>query len=221
MTIENSKVRSVLFDMDGVIISTDKDHFAAWTRAFKEELNYQLDDEDIHLVRGISRTDSLKALLTKHNLQVDTDKFDKIAELKNALYLESLEKLTPNELFEGVEDFLKFIKEDNKNIVLVSSSKNASKILEKTNLLHYFDYIVDVSKIYHLKPDPEIFIEGAKFNNVDHSNCVVIEDSQAGLTGAKKAGMLTVAFNPSKQTLTDYDLEVNGFYDLINYLKEN
>ena len=97
-----------------------------------------------------------------------------------------------SEILPSVYETLAFIKEKNQFIALGSASKNARPILEKVNLLHFFDAVVDGNDVTNAKPDPEVFLQAAKLVGVSPENCIVFEDSQSGIKAANIANMLSV-----------------------------
>ena len=97
-----------------------------------------------------------------------------------------------SELLPGVINVLQFIKEKKQLIALGSASKNARPILEKTGILHFFDAIVDGNDVANAKPDPEVFLRAAKLVKANNKNCIVFEDSVAGIQAANIANMISV-----------------------------
>ena len=82
-------------------------------------------------------------------------------------------------------------------IALGSASKNAPMILEKLHITELFDAVVDGNSVSNAKPDPEVFLKAAELLQLSPEECVVFEDSQAGIDAAKTAGMVTVAIDKS------------------------
>jgi beta-phosphoglucomutase len=87
---------------------------------------------------------------------------------------------------------LGFLKAHDQFINLGSASKNALPILDKTNILHYFDAIVDGNDVSNAKPDPEVFIRAAQLVGVSNTNSIVFEDSVAGIQAANAAQMISI-----------------------------
>jgi beta-phosphoglucomutase len=84
-------------------------------------------------------------------------------------------------------------------IALYSSSKNAKFILNKLNLHPYFDAVVDGNSVKASKPDPEGFILASKLTNSNPENCVVFEDSEAGILAGNKINMTTIGIGVSSK----------------------
>jgi beta-phosphoglucomutase len=77
-------------------------------------------------------------------------------------------------------------------IALGSASKNARPILEKTNIIHYFDAIVDGNDVSNAKPDPEVFLRACQLVGVAPEDSIVFEDSVAGIQAANTAKMKSI-----------------------------
>lgn len=214
----NTKIKKVIFDLDGVILSTDNYHYQSWKKLFKEEFNIDIDPKDRDLVRGISRADSLDALLKKYGfVNLPNEKKNRLLEIKNNYYIEYLEKINECDIYEGFRELSNTLKTAKMKMILASASNNAKFILEKLDIINLFDDIVDVTKLSKSKPNPEIFLEAAKLcGEDDPENCIVIEDAQAGIDGAKAAGMYVIAYNNSEQLLYNYDKEVKSHYEIVD-----
>lgn len=184
--------KAIIFDLDGVIVSTDNYHYRAWKKIADDEGIY-FDREINERLRGVSRMESLDIILEKSNKEY-SDK-DKIlfAERKNKLYRELLESLTPNDILPGVMKTVEILKKNNIKVAIGSSSKNAEFILSKIGLQEYFDVVIDGNKIKNSKPDPEIFLLAAEKLNIDPKECLVIEDADAGVEAALAGGMKVLA----------------------------
>ena len=94
-------------------------------------------------------------------------------------------------------------------IALGSASKNASMILDRLQITPYFDAIIDGTKVTKAKPDPEVFLLAAQELGIAPCDCVVFEDSQAGIEAAKSADMLAVGVGTQAQ-LPKADLLVSN-----------
>ena len=183
--------KAFIFDLDGVIVDTAKFHFLAWKKLadglhinFTHEINEQL--------KGVSRVRSLDIILSEGNLQASQEDKNNWLLQKNEDYLAFVHQMDQSEILPRVEEVLQFLKENKQYVVLGSASKNARPILEKVNILHYFDAIVDGNDVTNAKPDPEVFLQGANKVSVAYENSIVFEDSVAGVQAANTAGMLSI-----------------------------
>jgi beta-phosphoglucomutase len=184
-------VKGCIFDLDGVLVDTAKYHYMAWKK-LAQELGIDFSIKDNGKLKGISRLESLEVLLSTGNINVDYNTKLKFADKKNKWYVEYISGIDGNEILPGVESFILSLKKKEIKIALGSSSKNATLILERTGLISLFDAIIDGSKITKAKPHPEIFLKGAASLGLNPENCVVFEDSEAGLIAAKSAGMYAI-----------------------------
>ena len=151
--------------------------------------------------------ESLEVLLRFGGMEEMFDQEEKLrmAEEKNRLYLEYINRLEESELLPGVTELFERMKERGVKIALGSASKNAGVILERLNIGSYFDVIVDGNLVTKAKPDPEVFALGADRLGIPYEECVVFEDSVAGLLAAKKLNMGTVGIG-TRENLPQADI---------------
>jgi len=184
-------VKGFIFDLDGVIVDTAKYHYLAW-KNLANNLGFDFTEAQNELFKGVSRVESLKLLLKIGGKTILQEEFDQLLISKNEEYLEYIENMDESEILPDVPKVLQYLKDNNVPIALGSASKNATPILEKVKLLSYFDAIVDGNGVTKAKPDPEVFLLGAKQLNVKAENCIVFEDSIAGIQAANNANMISI-----------------------------
>ena len=180
-----------IFDLDGVIVDTAKYHYLAWHKLAKE-LGFEFTKEQNELFKGVSRKRCLEILLDIGNISATQEQFDTWMVEKNVDYLAYIEKMDASEILPDVPRVLDYLKKKNVPIALGSASKNARPILEKVDLLPYFDSIVDGNSVTKAKPDPEVFLIAASNLGVTASSCVVFEDAVAGIQAANAANMISI-----------------------------
>lgn len=202
-------IQACLFDLDGVIVDTAQFHYIAW-REMAQELGFDLSKEENERLKGISRMESLEIVLSIGGVELSEEEKVKRATVKNARYLELCMQMTPDDALPGVRDFLDELKSHGIRTGLGSASKNATVILERIDMLHYFDTIVDGNRITKGKPDPQVFLMGATDLATSPEHCVVFEDAVAGVQSAKAAGMLAVGIG-EKSVLSEADIVIPGF----------
>jgi beta-phosphoglucomutase len=210
--------KAVVFDLDGVIVSTDDYHYRAWKSMADEEGIY-FDREINERLRGVSRMESLEIILEKaEKIYTDQEK-NQMAERKNNLYRELLNELTPKDILPGVMKVLEELKENNIKIAIGSSSKNTPMILEKIGLNNYFDAVADGNEIRNSKPDPEVFLLAAKKLEIAPKDCLVVEDADAGVEAALGGNMKVLAVGyATSNPKADYkfkDLSLVDIKDII------
>ncbi len=180
-----------IFDLDGVIVDTAKYHYLAW-RNLANALGFDFTEEQNELLKGVSRIQSLEILLSIGKVELPGAEKEKLLLQKNKEYLEYVNKMTSEEILPGVNDLLNFLEINEIKYALGSASKNAPLILEKVGLLNRFTAIVDGNDVSKAKPDPEVFLIGAKKLGMNPENCVVVEDAIAGVQAANAAKMISI-----------------------------
>lgn len=206
------ELKACIFDMDGVIVDSAKYHFVAWQR-LAAELGIEFSERDNEELKGLSRVDSLERILAKGDLFIDNDTKVALMEQKNNWYLESIESMTPDEVLPGVNGFLQSLREAGIGIGLGSSSRNAKHILDAVGLSAFFDVVVDGNRVTYSKPDPEVFLIGARELGVKPSQIVVFEDALAGIEAARSGGFRVIGVG-SPATLHTAEAVIAGFADL-------
>jgi len=185
-------IKAVIFDLDGVIVSTDEFHFQAWKR-LADSLGIPFGRESNDRLRGVSRMESLEIVLEKASKRYSLDEKREMAERKNTHFRELLKKLSPSDILPGVVDLIKTLKERQVKIAIGSSSKNARAILRAVGLEGEFEVITDGNHITRSKPDPEVFTITARRLGIAPEECLVVEDAEAGVGAALAAGMSVLA----------------------------
>lgn len=206
------KINACIFDLDGVIVDTAKYHFLAW-KALADQLGFEFTEEHNERLKGVSRMDSLEILLEVGNVtHLSMEQKLQYAMEKNNLYVSYIEKMAPDEILPNVKGFLENLRAEGVKISLGSASKNAEMILEKLDLMKYFDAIVDGRHISKAKPDPEVFLRGAEALDEAPEHCVVFEDAQAGVKAALNAGMACVGIG-EESSLGEANFVMPDFID--------
>lgn len=190
------KTELVIFDLDGVLVHTEKYHFLTW-KALAEENGWEYDDIIAGKVKGKSRMESLNTLLLLNNQEAKYSQSDKEAfcEAKNKHYLSLLSGLGPESSSPGTFEILSFLKEKHYKIVMASSSRNAKYISDKLEISSFFSLILDGNEALPSKPAPDIFLKCAELSGVSPELCLVIEDAPAGIAAAKAAGMRVLHYS--------------------------
>lgn len=192
-------IEAVIFDLDGVLVTTDELHFAAWQQLAASLGIDTFTKADNIRQRGVSRMESLDVVLEKTDKPfTDIEKLA-LAEQKNDLYVQSLAVLSPQSTLPGASDTLAALKQRGIKVALGSASKNSSIILQRTGLAPLFDAIADGYDTSRSKPDPEVFLVAAKKLGVDPAACIVVEDADAGIAAGNAAGMQTLGVGPAAQ----------------------
>lgn len=207
------EIMGLLFDLDGVIVDTAKYHYFAWKK-LADELGIAFGMNDNERLKGVSRMRSLEIILEIGGMTMSNEEKDKKCSIKNKMYLDYIHQLKSDEVLPGVKIFLTNARKKGYKIALGSASKNSRFILEKLEIVDYFDAIVDGTVVSRAKPDPEVFIRGAEFLKLPCEGCLVFEDASAGIEAAHNAGMLAVGIG-TIENLPKADLVLPGFNDIV------
>jgi len=190
------EIAACIFDMDGVIVDTARFHFKAWQR-LADSMGIPFTEAQNEQLKGVSRVDSLDRILQWGNLVLGNNKKIELMNLKNKWYLEYVEEVNPSDMLPGVPQFLAELTEKGIKIGLGSSSRNSVLILELLGITSKFDTIIDGTKIHLSKPNPEVFLRGAKELRFEPSACVVFEDAISGVEAARAGGFPCIGVGDS------------------------
>ena len=203
------RYQGLLFDLDGVIVDTAKYHFLAW-KALADELGIPFTEKDNERLKGVSRMASFEIILELGGrTMTEAEKLENCTK-KNELYVSYIKQLTKDEILPGVEAFLTGARAAGYKIALGSASKNSPLILERLGITSLFDAVVDGTKVSQAKPDPEVFLVGARELGLEPARCVVFEDAAAGIEAAHNGGMKAVGIG-DPAILGQAELVVPGF----------
>ncbi|WP_439151345.1 beta-phosphoglucomutase [Winogradskyella sp.] len=204
--------KGFIFDLDGVIVDTAKYHFLAWKK-LASSLDIDFTEEENEQLKGVSRVRSLEKILSWGNKTISEDKFKKLMSDKNEDYLSYIAKMDESEILPDVPKILDYLIVNSQPIALGSASKNARIILERVDLKKKFDAIVDGNDVSKAKPDPEVFLIAAKLLDIEPKNCIVFEDSVAGVTAANTANMISIGIG-SEDVLGHADYIFKDFTEI-------
>lgn len=216
---QTQKLEAVIFDLDGVLVTTDGFHYLAW-KELADDLGLAFDEEVNHQLRGISREDSLRAIY-RNNPGVPLppdDEFEAQCTSKNTRYVELLKKMKPEDILPGARELLEALHTEGIKVGMASASKNAQMVLEQTGLDKLIDAAADGRSVQRGKPDPEVFLVAAERLGVHPANCVGVEDAATGIEAIHRAGMPAVAIGAQA---TGGDITVNNTAELtVDMMKE-
>ena len=177
-------IDAIIFDLDGVICSTDRSHYLAW-KELADSLGIPFDEQTNQKLRGVSRIDSLEIILGQHRSEYTPQEKLVLAEKKNEIYKRYLSAMTPGDLPKDVSLTLCTLRRRGYLLAIGSSSKNTRQILNQLGLGDFFDAVADGTQITRSKPDPEVFLLAASLLGVSPENAIVIEDAESGVRAAK------------------------------------
>lgn len=191
------EIKGIIFDLDGVLCSTDRFHFAAWL-ALAQRLGIPFTEADNRRMRGVSRMESLDILLEKTGRAFSPAEKQALAEEKNRRYRALLAGLSPSDLSEDTRQALTALRAMGLKLAVGSSSRNARPILERLGLGDFFDAVADGTEIARSKPDPEVFLLAARKLGLAPACCLVVEDAPAGIAAAAAGGFCSAAMGDAR-----------------------
>jgi beta-phosphoglucomutase len=180
-------IRAALFDLDGVVVLTDRYHYRAW-KVLADSRGWAFDEAVNEGCKGVPRMESLEVILRHNGLTLAESEKESLASEKNTVYVASLEFISHDDLIPGVLPFLEGLQEGGVPMALCSSSRNAKLVIERLGIAPLFSTVVTGADITHPKPHPEIFLQGAAGLGVPPEQAVVFEDASSGVEAARAAG---------------------------------
>lgn len=211
--------KAIIFDLDGVIVDTAKYHYLAW-RKIALDLGFDFSEAQNEMLKGVSRVQSLEFLLESGQVTISQSEKERLLREKNEHYLSLISHMNETELLEGIPALLRALRAHQIPFALGSASKNARLILDALHLTDWFTAIVDGNEVTQAKPDPEVFLKAAQKLGYQPVDCIVIEDSQAGIQAANAVGMTSVGIG-SKEVLYESQFLLENTAQLTyEFLKE-
>lgn len=217
-------LKGVIFDMDGLILDTEKLLLRFWCEA-AAEMGYAMKREHALSIRSLAAKYAQAKLQEYFGADFNYQKVRaRRKELMNS-YIEEYGIETK----QGIRELLIFLKEHGYKISVATATdlERTQRYLKSVDLLQYFDKIVCASMVENGKPEPDIYIRAAKELELLPENCIALEDSPNGILSAYRAGCMPVMVpdldEPSEETKKLlFGLEENLFkvIDLIKKMEE-
>lgn len=209
-------IYAIIFDLDGVICSTDRYHYLAW-KALADRLGIPFDEQVNQKLRGVSRMESLEIVLGERGSDYSDEEKLALAEQKNDIYKSYLSSMTPGDLSKDVRMTLHTLRQRGYLLAIGSSSKNTRQILKQLGLGDFFDAVADGTQITRSKPDPEVFLLAASMLGVSPENAIVIEDAESGVRAATAGRFRTIGIRTDGND-PDSDISIKKLSNLIDIL---
>jgi beta-phosphoglucomutase len=200
-------IKAVLFDLDGVLVSTDEYHYRSWKKLSDEEGFDFFDQEFNHKFRGVARMECVEIITKASGRNYSPEQKQELADRKNRYFAESLLSVTTEVLLPGALSALQELRSRGIKTAVASNSRNAVTIIKQAKIEHLLDAIVDGHQIENSKPDPEVFLLAAKKVGVPPAHCLVVEDAITGIESAKRAGMKVLGIG-TKERLPNANIVV-------------
>ena len=212
-------IKCVIFDMDGVIIDSEEIHKKAYYETFNT-LNIEVSDTLYKSFTGSSTINAFQRLVAHFNLKNDPEE---LVLDKRKRYVNFFENDPNLHLVTGVEEIIKYFYKKGIILILASSSAmiNIDRVFNRFKLNTYFAAKISGADLKESKPNPEIFNKAAILGNISKENCVVIEDSDNGITAANDANIFVFGYAnklSEGQTLQNADFVINNFSELKQFI---
>lgn len=179
----------LIFDMDGTLADTMPTHFIAWSRSMDAQ-GIRFPEDRFYALGGVPAVNIIDMLAREQGLSVDAIK---IAEEKEALFLELLAEVRP---VTPVKAIAEFHREHIPMAVATGSEKwVAEKILRELGIWDWFGAVVGADCVENPKPAPDSYLRAAELIGVDPRRCHAFEDTKLGIEAARRAGMTVVDIN--------------------------
>lgn len=201
-------IKTIIFDMDGVLVDSLKYHWIAWEKTV-EALGATYPKELDSQINGMSMKNSIE-LINKHSGQ--TLSYEEADRLKRDNVREFY--FSKVEMFPGAYILLEELRKKGYNIAIASSSQREfiELVLDKFRIRQCFGFSISGDEVENSKPNPEIFLKCAEHFGSLPEECVVIEDAISGVEAAKNAGMKAIAVTTShsREELSKADVIVEN-----------
>ena len=192
-------IKAVLFDLDGVLVSTDEYHYRSWKKLSAEEGFGFFSHEFNHKFRGVARMECVEIITKASGKNYTPEQKQELADRKNRYFAESLSTVTTEVLLPGALSTLQELRKRGIKTAVASNSRNAKTIIEQSQIKELLDTIVDGYDIKNSKPDPEVFLLAAKNVGIPPAQCLVVEDAISGIESARRAGMKTLGIGTKER----------------------
>lgn len=196
-------IKTVIFDMDGVIVDTEPVHKYAYFEHFNE-LGVAVSEELYATFTGNSTKNVYQKLKDQFGIEGEVED---LVQRKRSLFNEAFDTKPDLELIAGVENLIKDLHNNGVELILASSASKStiSRVFNRFNLNQYFAHKVSGEDFPKSKPDPTIFIHAASLSKNNKEECIIIEDSTNGVKAACAAGIYCLGYNSENSKLQNLE----------------
>lgn len=193
-----------IFDFDGVICDSEKYHYLAWKETAKK-LSLDFSRKEYVPFQSRGRFAVIRYLCEKANVPFTDELFQSLSAVKSEAFARLTRAVGETDLIKGADVFIKNLYEKGYSLAIASSASTAKEMLHSLRLDPFFAAIVDGKDNLPKKPDPAVFTEAANRLNALPENCIVFEDSPAGVAAAKNGGFRVIGIG---ENLSGTDVQV-------------
>lgn len=192
MTLPNLPIRGCIFDFDGVLMDTERYHFASWNSG-AALAGVKLTWEEYLPLKSTGRSHIIDRIEAKSPTPFSPALRSQIAAEKDASFARLIRDLSRADIIPGAESFLEYLRSENIRLAIASSSATTTRLAREFGLDKYFSAIIDGNHKLPKKPAPDLFLTAVQALELPPADCLVFEDSLAGIQAARNAGMTVVA----------------------------
>ena len=189
---DRRKLKAFIFDFDGVVVDTEKYHYLSWCQS-AAHVGYDLSWEEYLPLKSTGNTEITQYLCDHSGKEVSEELFAIMRQTKLTSFDELVKDLSEKDVLPGIRDFLTWLNEQGVRTAVASSSNTSSGLANRFDLTKHFGVVIDGNMKLPRKPAPDTFLLAAKMLGVEPKDCIVFEDSLAGIEAAVNAGMPVVA----------------------------
>lgn len=211
---DHRKLKAFIFDFDGVVVDTEKYHYLSWCQS-AAHVGYDLSWEEYLPLKSTGNTEITQYLCDRSGKEVSEELFQIMRNTKLTSFDELVKDLSEKDVLPGIRDFLTWLNEQGVKTAVASSSNTSSGLAKRFDLAKHFEVVIDGNMKLPRKPAPDTFLLAAKLLGVEPADCIVFEDSLAGIEAAVNAGMPVVAVCGIRSDQAV--LHISDFRDIRNF----
>ena len=211
---DQRKLKAFIFDFDGVVVDTEKYHYLSWCQS-AAHVGYDLGWEEYLPLKSTGNTEITQYLCDHSGKEVSEELFAIMRQTKLTSFDELVKDLSEKDVLPGIRDFLSWLNEQGVKTAVASSSNTSSGLAKRFDLAKHFGVVIDGNRKLPRKPAPDTFLLAAKMLGVEPKDCIVFEDSLAGIEAAVNAGMPVVAVGGIRSDKAV--LHIQDFRDIRNF----
>ena len=210
-------ITTIIFDLDGTLVDSERIYFETYRKACND-FGGDIDLDFFKDLLGKPQAYDKEMLLKRFGEQFPVDEVVR----RHVSYSQEHFETFGVPLKAGALELLSYLKDKGYQMVVASSShaKRIQHVLEETGMLAYIDNYIGGDEVVEGKPNPEIFLKAAALVGANHHECVVVEDSEAGIEAGYRAKMKVVSVPDLKYPEAKYEAMTNAVVDALIHLKE-